>query len=453
MRQRPGSRVSIAGTDARQILRLERFLRSTEAVKTVHVQDGVPGGVVDGYGGRSRVTNKSGRLTWTVGQPCRILTYYSPNAMVERGPGPASPYMDTDMEEALLAAVSFAALIGILITVHELGHYLAARATGVAVHEFAVGFGPVMLSHAAADGTRWNLRAIPLGGFVRMQGMDVGSDEGLPSGDFWRKSLLSRVAVIAGGPLANVLFAIVLLSALAATAGRPLHYRSVISYVTPGGAADRLGLRAGDFIVGVDGRRMADTGPVDAALGLVDDKDALTLQVERKSGTAVISFPADASRLDVGFLTGTDTLRERLPIASAISWGFRKTGTGLGVVVKGIGALVAGNAPAGGHLSGPVGIAVMAGQTAHAGFAALVTLMAALSINLCMLNMMPIPVLDGGRLLFFAFEAIRGRPLSDRFQRIGMNASLALLGTFFFWTTANDIVGSGVISWLGGYLR
>lgn len=367
----------------------------------------------------------------------------------------------------------FILVLGVLIFVHELGHYLAARSVGVHVEVFSIGFGRTIVGWTARDGTYWKVGWIPLGGFVKLHGQESPEDrlaaeaeareKGQPA-PVWRegqtfaeKTVGRRAWVVAAGPLANFLLAAVLLACLYATAGRP-NTAAIVTAVQEGSAASRAGLQPGDRIVSIDGRSVSRFEEVQGLIRLRPGQ-ALPVEVDRAGQRATLTATPDRREVTdrfgnvqvMGLLGVSGGVPEyaRLGPAQALVAGLGETVRMTDQTLVALWQMITGQRGTE-EIGGPLRIAQLSGQVAEGGIAPLIGLMALLSINLALINLFPIPVLDGGHLMFYAAEAIRGRPLPPRAQEYGFRAGLALLLGLFVLATWNDLTQLRVIDWVAG---
>jgi len=361
----------------------------------------------------------------------------------------------------LSSIVPFAIVLGVLVFVHEMGHYLAARWCGVHVEAFSIGFGRPIWSRTDRRGTVWRLSILPLGGYVKLHGQERPEDATPEQRLAWQagrtfheKSVGRRAIVIAAGPIANFLLAAVLYAGLLGVLGRPSTL-PVVSTVTAASAAANAGLQAGDRIEAIDGKPVATFEDIFRYVS-VRAHQGVSLLVRR--GAVDLTLPAtvgvrDAGGQQVGALGITSTAVAYQPVSlpSAVAGGFVQVWEVTREWAVGLAQLISGNRGTE-DLGGPLRIAQLSGQVAAAGVAALVSFIAVLSVNLGLINLVPIPILDGGHLMFYAFEALRGRPLPQRAQEYGYRAGLALIGALFVFVTWKDLGHLGVVHWVAGLL-
>jgi len=362
--------------------------------------------------------------------------------------------------------VPFLIVLTVLVFVHELGHYLVARWNRVRVEVFSIGFGPEVFGWTDRVGTRWKFSAVPLGGYVKMFGDADPASMGDQSAfdhmtasekavSFHHKRLFQRVAVVSAGPIANFAFAVAALAVLFATAGQPFTPPQ-IGKIQPGSAAEAGGLQAGDIIVKIDGSAVERFEDVQRAVRL-NDGAAMDLTVDRSGQTLDVSVTPRITAVTDRFgnvhkfgllgieRQGIDYVR-RNPV-EAVWRAAQETVNITGGTLTAVWQMIIG-ARGAEELGGPIRIMQMSGEASKAGLPVLIWFMAVLSVNLGLINLFPIPVLDGGHLLFYAAEALRGRPLGQRAQEFGFRIGLALVLTLMVFATWNDVRG-----WVVGLLK
>ncbi len=362
----------------------------------------------------------------------------------------------------------FLVVLTILVFVHELGHYLIARRNGVRIEVFSIGFGPELFGWHDAAGTRWKFSAVPLGGYVKMFG-DADASSGLPVAglgqltqaerdvSFHYKSLGQRAAIVAGGPFANFAFAIVLLALLFMTHGQPFTPAEV-GQVQAGSAAEHSGIRVGDVIVRIGNKtieRFEDIQQVvrlnpGVPMNLVVRRDGnmvpLDVTPTRTQVTDRLGDKHEIGLLGIG-RSGIEYIKRDPATATLRAIG--ETWNLSAATLEAMWQIIIGTR-ASDELGGPLRIAQMSGEVAQGGIVPLVWFMAVLSINLGLINLFPVPVLDGGHLLFYAAEAIRGKPLGQRAQEYGFRIGLALVLTLMVFATWNDLVHLRIVEFVKG---
>jgi regulator of sigma E protease len=356
----------------------------------------------------------------------------------------------------------FLVVLTVLVFVHESGHYLIARRNGVRIEVFSIGFGPELFGWWDRAGTRWKFSAIPLGGYVKMFG-DSDATSGLPMAEtaqlspaerevsFHCKRLGQRAAIVAGGPAANFVFAIVVLALLFMTYGQP-YTPAAVGQVMPGGAAVAGGLQPGDMIVDIDGRAVDRFEDVQQVVRL-NPNVAMTVTVRRDGKLLTLHVtPHRVVETDrfgqheigqLGIRGGASKYIQRNP-ATAVVQACEETWNLSATTLQAMWQMVIGRRTTD-ELGGPLRIAQLSGEVAQGGIVPLLWFMAVLSVNLGLINLFPVPVLDGGHLMFYAAEAIRGKPLGQRAQEYGFRFGLALVLTLMVFATWNDLVHTGIV--------
>ncbi|WDP89264.1 MAG: RIP metalloprotease RseP [Desulfobacter sp.] len=347
------------------------------------------------------------------------------------------------------SAVAFIIVIGVLVFFHELGHFLVARLCGVGVEVFSLGFGPKLLRRRVGR-TEYCISAIPLGGYVKMVGEEAGAeiDPADKALSFSHKSLGKRAAIVGAGPAFNFVLAILIFYLLYQVSGIYMALPKV-GRVVENSPAQTAGLQSGDLIKEVNDTPVKAFEDIPAIIAEGGGKEVFvlvqregevvgfTMVPEIKEGKNL--FGEAENRYVIGIVGSGETFHERLgPIRAmgrsiADTWGLVKL-TVLSVVKMINGTVSADN------LGGPIMIAQMAGQQAKAGVVNFVWFIALLSVNLGIINLFPIPVLDGGHLLFFGIEALIGRPVSDKLREKLIQFGAAVLVTLMIFVFYNDIV-------------
>jgi regulator of sigma E protease len=371
------------------------------------------------------------------------------------------------LTDTLGYVVPFLVTLTILVFVHELGHYLVARRNGVRIEIFSIGFGPELFGWNDRTGTRWKFSAVPLGGYVKMFGdADPASmpGEGLATmsaedraHSFHHKRLPQRAAVVAAGPIANFILAILLLSVIFVVKGQQFT-PAEIGMVVPDSAAAAAGIKSGDVIVAIDGRNVERFETVQQIIQLNTgtplqmvirrDGSDLSLRVTPKVVTETDRFGVTHQVTRLGVARNRVEYVKRDP-ASAVWYAGAETWNITAGTLKAVWQMIIGLRSSD-EISGPIGIGRMAGEVAQGGIIAMLGFAAVLSVNLGLINLFPIPVLDGGHLLFYAAEAIRGRPLGQRAQEYGFRLGLALVLTLMVFATWNDLVRLRIVEFIKG---
>jgi regulator of sigma E protease len=358
--------------------------------------------------------------------------------------------------------IPFLFVLTIVVFFHELGHFLVARWAGVKVLTFSLGFGPELVGFNDRHGTRWKISAVPLGGYVKFFGDDseasTASSEALESmteeeraGSFHHKKVGPRAAIVAAGPIANFLLAIVIFSCLFMAFGKP-STSARVDQVEAGSAAAAAGFEPGDVVTAIDGKQI-ESFPEMQQIVATRAGEQLTFTIKR--GDASLQLRGTPELREVPDLFGNksrhgvlgitrksaagELTNERVDPATAVWLGVKKTWFVIDQTLSYIANIFRGRTSSD-QIGGPLRIAQFSGQVATLGIIPLLDLAAVLSISIGLLNLFPVPLLDGGHLLFFAVEAVRGRPLSDRAQEVGFRIGLGLVLMLMVFATYNDIL-------------
>jgi regulator of sigma E protease len=352
--------------------------------------------------------------------------------------------------------------LSVVVFFHELGHFLVARWCGVRVLVFSVGFGPELLGFTDKRGTRWKISAIPLGGYVKFLGDDNAAsvpDQAAVAGmteeerrvSFFHKPVGQRAAVVAAGPLANFVLAIVIFATIFTLYGKQTTAAQVDT-VQPNSPAAAAGIKPGDVVLAIDGRTVESFSDMQRIVSASADR---TLEFRIDRGGTVVNLKATPTLQQGkdGFgnkychailgvsrsMTPAEVKTTSVDPLTAVWFGAKETWFIIDRTFSYIGGLFAGRECAD-QLGGPIRIAQISGQVATLGFIPVLHLAAMLSVSIGLLNLFPVPLLDGGHLVFYAVEAARGRPLSDRAQEIGFRIGFALVVMLMIFTVFNDIL-------------
>jgi regulator of sigma E protease len=368
----------------------------------------------------------------------------------------------------LIAIASFLVLISIIVVFHELGHYWVGRLLGTDIDAFSIGFGPRLFGWTDRLGTHWKICLLPLGGYVKFRG-DANSAslpdqqeverlrsqmiaEGVdPQRIFQLKPLIQRVLIVVAGPVANFLLAMVVFMGVFSIAGEGT-YPVMIDKVLEGTPAQAAGLQPGDQITAIDGWKVYSSQDVANQIATAPNRPLRLTILRADHSFDVVIRPAPKMEIPDGFSRPTRLGRigigmrppEKIEVyhhdpLSAAARGYQLTVLQLDRTLYYLKDVVTGQTAAD-QLSGPLGIAAMAGKMAERGPVNFIIFVGFVSVAVGFVNLFPIPVLDGGHLLFYAIEAIQGRPLSHRLQEIGFRIGLALLALLFVFVTWNDLL-------------
>ena len=367
--------------------------------------------------------------------------------------------MLTAIPDFVRSAAAFVVVLGVLVFIHELGHYLAARWRGVRVETFSIGFGKTLASWTDKTGTVWKVSALPLGGYVKLHGQEQPEDvtdavrsSWIPGETFHDKPVGSRAIVIAAGPVANFLLAIVLFAGLYLVVGKPVTL-PVIGEVVANSAAARAGLTAGDRVVQIAGQPIATFEDLQRTI-MAHPAETLPVKILRGGAEQDVKVTTDARdsggrRIGLLGVRGGQVEYRPASVPEAFEGGVTQTWTIVAETFSGLAGIVSGNRGSD-EIGGPLRIAQLSGEVAQHGVISLVSFIALLSVNLGLLNLFPVPVLDGGHLLFYFFEAVLGRPLPQRIQEYGFRAGLAFLACLFVFATWNDLTHIALFRRLAG---
>jgi regulator of sigma E protease len=349
--------------------------------------------------------------------------------------------------------VPFLFTLTIIVFFHELGHFLVARWCGIRVLVFSLGFGPELAGFTDRLGTRWKLSAVPLGGYVKFFGDEneasvpdpatlAAMSEEERKKSFFGQSVGRRAAVVVAGPLTNFILAIVLFAAVFMVVGKQIAVPRV-SAVEAGSPAATAGFQPGDLVTAIDGRKIDNFVDMQRIVGFAGGQP-LTITVDR-GGVPITLTATPEMRGGRGILGVTrsnqpgDVRVESVAPLDAVKLGVDKTWFIVETTLAYIRDVFVGRQSAD-QIGGPIGIARISGQVAELGWGALIDFVGVISVSIGLLNLFPVPLLDGGHLLFYLIEAVRGRPLSERAQEVGFRIGLAIVVMLMIFATVNDIL-------------
>lgn len=357
--------------------------------------------------------------------------------------------------------LAFLFVLTVVVFFHELGHFLVARWCGVSVKAFSIGFGPEIFGFYDRKGTRWRVAWIPLGGYVKFMddenAASVPSQEALRNmsvaeraGSFHAKPLWQRAAVVAAGPIANFLLAIAIFAVMAYLWGVTI-MEPRVGQVTPNSPAAKAGFLAGDLVVSIDGTQIDEFSDLQRIIVLSPGRE-LTFVVERGGAlyTLVVrpemrehsdKIAGKTTRPLIGIQSSSKTAKvisREVGAGEALSLGVGRTWEIISGTLTYLGDVVRSRQSAD-QLGGPIRIADVSGKVAALGLDYLINLIAVISVSVGLINLFPIPLLDGGHLLFYAIEAIRRKPLSEQTQEMGFRIGLAIVLMLMVFTTFNDL--------------
>jgi regulator of sigma E protease len=358
-----------------------------------------------------------------------------------------------------LILVAFVCALGPLVFFHELGHYLVARLFGIPAEIFSIGFGRELVGWTDRQGTRWKIAWLPLGGYVKFVGdMSPASNpadlEAIPAElrerAFQVRPVWQRFLVVLAGPAANFLLAILIFTAFFSLLGTPR--TNIVGHIVPGTPAAAAGLRSGDRIVAIDGRATPTFDDV-ASVVMLRPNQKIVVEIARgreeldlpvRLGSAVVPDAA-GRKITAGVLGihSTTKINDPVPVLQALPMAADQTFRMVGTIVDGLGQLVRGQVSPK-ELGGPITIARVAGSGAELGLFPFIGLLALLSINLGFINLLPVPMLDGGHLFFYVVEVVRRRPLSVGAMDVAFRGGLALVFALMVFVTINDLSSLGL---------
>lgn len=350
----------------------------------------------------------------------------------------------------MIYIVAFVWVLGILIFVHELGHFLIAKWAGVKVLKFSLGFGPKLIGKRIGE-TEYMISAFPLGGYVKLLGDNprekVAKKEEARA--FLRQPVRKRMAIVLAGPLANLLLAVFIFSLLHCVVGIP-QLSPVVGEVVDGFPAQKAGVRSGDIILQVDAVEITQWADLPVVitksegrklqLTIKRGEEIVTLTLTPRAGTGKNIFGEEVKAYQIGIIASGESILKREPVYKAVGMGFYQTWLVIKVTAVSVTKVIQRVIPVKKALGGPILIAQIAGKQAQEGFVNLIFFTALISINLGIINLFPIPILDGGHLLFLTIEAIRRKPLSVKQMEVAQQIGLIIIVLLMAFIFYNDIM-------------
>jgi regulator of sigma E protease len=356
----------------------------------------------------------------------------------------------------------FIFVLSIVVFFHEFGHFIIARLCGVRVMVFSIGFGPELGGFNDRHGTRWKISAIPLGGYVKFFGDENAAsvpettrletmDAGERAESFFFQPVRKRSAIVVAGPMANFVLAIVIFAGVFMIYGKQ-SMSARVDTVQADSAAAAAGFQTGDTVLAINGKPIEDFAEMQRVVS-ESAGESLDVKVDRKGTQLVLKATPALKEVKDNFgnvhrigilgisrsMDADDMKFQPVSPPQAVWMGVQETWFVIDRTLSYIGGVIVGRESAD-QLGGPIRIAQISGQVATIGFVALIHLAGVLSVSIGLLNLFPIPLLDGGHLLFYAIEALRGRPLSERAQEVGFRIGLAVVVMLMIFATFNDIV-------------
>ena len=336
-------------------------------------------------------------------------------------------------------------ILGLIILVHEFGHFITAKKAGVHIYEFSIGMGPLIKTHKGKDGINYNIRALPIGGFVSMAGEVYEDDDTktIKKEDFMcNKKWWQRVIILAAGVINNFILAILILFVMALIWGaNSLEPR--VGTVLEGSAAQKYGLEVGDLILSINGHKVSTWDQTQIVLYLKNDSNIYEFEIERDGDNLTLEIEPDVTETETGdeqktFGFGIEQKMER-GLWASIKYAFERFWSLISTMWLTVINLFTGKISLS-SLSGPVGIYQVVGQSISMGIQQIIYLIAFLSINVGLINILPIPAFDGGRILFLIIEKIKGSPINSKFENACHMVFFFLIILLMIYITVFDII-------------
>ncbi|OPZ61065.1 MAG: Metalloprotease MmpA [Deltaproteobacteria bacterium ADurb.Bin510] len=352
----------------------------------------------------------------------------------------------------MITLLAFIIVLGILILIHELGHFILAKAGGVGVIRFSLGFGPTLVKHRLGE-TEYQIAAVPLGGYVKMVGEDEDDEENAgfdPGFSFAAKPLRIKAMIVAAGPVFNLLLAIAIFASFAWIGIETPAPDPIVGTVQQGSPAESAGILKGDRITSLNGLKVSRWEQISQFVQQADPAKPLVITLERGGQNLKLTarpktiaeknmFGEQVRRSVLGIAHSGQTVTERYGFFGGLGYGCQQTWWVIKITGIAVGKMFDGTVAVRDSLGGPIMIADISGQAFKAGAMPFFYTIAIISVSLAILNLLPIPILDGGHLLFFLIEAITGRPVTGRPREIAQQIGLFLLIMLMVLAFYNDI--------------
>jgi regulator of sigma E protease len=356
--------------------------------------------------------------------------------------------------------LSFVFVITTLVFVHEFGHYYVAKLCGVKVLKFSIGMGKAFFTREDNSGTQWCFSWLPIGGYVKMLGDGSAAsnpdfdilqqmDEQTKKHSFHHKNVWQRLAIVAAGPLSNYLFAVILFTGLFYFSGA-MTVAPIVSSIAPGSPADKGGMKIGDTILSLDNNEISEFADIQKFLVLHNTQENILIKLKRDNNEIAINITpkfreitddfGDKHQIPFVGISSSQFTHKKYDLVTSFSQSIYQCYDLSKTTLIALSQIVTGKRSYK-ELSGPVSIAKYSGKTAKLGFKSIIWFLALLSVNLGLINLLPVPMLDGGHIIFYLIEIITGKPVKKSIQEYGFRVGFILLITMMIVATTNDLIG------------
>jgi len=360
--------------------------------------------------------------------------------------------------DLLITIIAFLIVISVLVVIHEFGHYIVAKKCGVKIEEFSLGFGKELVGWNDKSGTRWKICAVPFGGFVKMFGDESGASnpdidklKKLTEEDkkqaFFFKNVYQRISVVVAGPAFNFILAIVILAGLTLSVGIS-YVKPTVDDIIPDSVAEKAGFQKNDLVISIDSKKIKDFQDIKSIVALNAGKE-MTFTIERNNDIIEIqATPEIQSSKDlfgneikvgiIGIISNSIEFEKASPL-KALTYSVKSVYDMSVKTLEALGQIVTGDRSFK-EMGGPIKIAKYSGQSMMQGFHTFIWFMAVVSANLGLMNLLPIPMLDGGHLAFYTIEAIIKKPVPEKIQDVSFKIGFVFIITLMMFATVNDII-------------